>query len=130
MQRLNLVERSRDMGSYLGQKLLALKAKHPSIGDVRGLGLFWAVELVKNRTSKQPLNTMQEKITGKPLIVEKIAAEMLKNGVAVQAWISHFVIAPPLIIEKDEIEFGVSVLDAALELADVESDRENSLVMS
>jgi taurine---2-oxoglutarate transaminase len=130
MQRLNLVERSRDMGSYLGQKLLALKAKHPSIGDVRGLGLFWAIELVKNRTSKQPLNTMQEKITGKPLIVEKIAAEMLKNGVAVQAWISHFVIAPPLIIEKDEIEFGVSVLDAALELADLESDRENSLVMS
>jgi taurine---2-oxoglutarate transaminase len=130
MQRLNLVERSRDMGSYLGQKLLALKAKHPSIGDVRGLGLFWAIELVKNRTSKQPLNTMQEKITGKPLIVDKIAAEMLKNGVAVQSWISHFVIAPPLIIEKDEIEFGVSVLDAALELADLESDRENSLVMS
>jgi taurine---2-oxoglutarate transaminase len=55
---------------------------------------------------------------------------MLRNGVALQSWISHFVIAPPLIIEKDEIEFGVSVLDAALELADVETDRENSLVMS
>jgi taurine---2-oxoglutarate transaminase len=120
MQRLNLVERSRDMGSYLGEKLLALKTKHLSVGDVRGLGLFWAVELVKNRTTKQPLNTMQDKITGKPLTVDKIAAEMLKNGVAVQAWISHFVIAPPLIIEKDDIDVGISVLDAALELADAQ----------
>src|SRR6202050_4682860 len=47
MQRLDLVNRSREMGAYLGEKLLALKAKHPSIGDVRGLGLFWAVELVR-----------------------------------------------------------------------------------
>jgi taurine---2-oxoglutarate transaminase len=122
MQRLNLVDRSRDLGSYLGEKLLALKAEHPSVGDVRGLGLFWAVELVKNRTTKRPLNTMQDKITGKPLTVEKIAAEMLNNGVALQAWMSHFVIAPPLIIEKDDIDLGVSVLDAALKLADAQSE--------
>jgi taurine--2-oxoglutarate transaminase len=121
MQRLNLIERSRDMGWYLGEKLLALKAKHPSVGDVRGLGLFWAVELVKNRTTKKPLNTMQDKISGKPLTVDKVAAEMLKNGVAVQAWISHFVIAPPLIIEKEDIDLGVSVLDAALDLADAQT---------
>ena len=49
MQRLNLVERARDMGAYLGEKLEALQEKHPSIGDVRGLGLFWAVDLVQNR---------------------------------------------------------------------------------
>jgi len=122
MQRLNLVDRSRDLGSYLGEKLLALRAEHPSVGDVRGLGLFWAVELVKNRTTKRPLNTMQDKITGKPLTVEKIAAEMLNNGVALQAWMSHFVIAPPLIIEKDDIDLGVSVLDAALKLADAQSE--------
>jgi taurine--2-oxoglutarate transaminase len=114
MQRLELVERSREMGVYLGEKLVALKTKHSCIGDVRGLGLFWAVELVQDRTTKKPLNTMQDKITGKPLTVDKVAAEMLKNGVAVQAWISHFVIAPPLIIDKSDIDFGVSVLDAAL----------------
>ena len=114
MQRLNLVERSRDMGKYLGEKLLALKAKHSCIGDVRGLGLFWGVELVQDRTTKKPLNTMQDKIAGKPLTVDKIAAEMLKNGVAVQAWISHFVIAPPLIIQESDVDFGVAALDAAL----------------
>jgi taurine---2-oxoglutarate transaminase len=118
MQRLNLIERSREMGCYLGVKLDALRETHPSIGDVRGLGLFWAVELIKNRTSKKPLNSNEEKITGHPLVVDKVAAEMMNQGVAVQAWISHFVIAPPLIIEKPEIDLAVSVLDHALALAD------------
>jgi taurine--2-oxoglutarate transaminase len=118
MQRLKLVERARQMGAYLGQKLTALKDGHPSIGDVRGLGLFWAVELVKNRATKQLLNTMEEKVAGKPTIVDKVAAEMMKNGVCVQAWISHFVIAPPLIVEKSEIDMGVAAMDAALRLAD------------
>ena len=121
MQRLNLVERSREMGAYLGERLLTLKEKHPCVGDVRGLGLFWAVELVQDRTTKKPLNTMQDKMAGKSLTVEKVAAQMLQNGVAVQAWISHFVIAPPLIIEKDDIDLGVSVLDAALGLADAQT---------
>jgi taurine--2-oxoglutarate transaminase len=47
---------------------------------------------------------------------------MMKQGVAVQAWISHFVIAPPLIIEKSDIDFAVSVLDHALALADAHVD--------
>jgi taurine--2-oxoglutarate transaminase len=118
MQRLNLVERSCAMGQYLGEKLKALAKTHPSIGDVRGLGLFWAVDLVKNRETKEPLNTMAEKLAGKPLVVDQVAAEMMKGGVAVQAWISHLVIAPPLIIEKEAIDFGVTALDKALALAD------------
>ena len=118
MRRLNLVERSREMGDYLGRQLLRLKDKHPSIGDVRGLGLFWAVELVKNRTTKKPLNTKEEKITGQPLVVDKVAAEMLRSGVAINPWISHFVVAPPLIIEKNEIDLAVDVFDQALAIAD------------
>jgi taurine--2-oxoglutarate transaminase len=118
MQRLNLVERARAMGQYLGEKLKALAKTHASIGDVRGLGLFWAVDLVKNRETKQPFNTMVDKLAGTPLVVDQVAAEMMKNGVALQAWISHFVIAPPLIIEKEAIDFGVAALDQALALAD------------
>jgi taurine---2-oxoglutarate transaminase len=118
MQRLDLVARSADMGTYLGEKLMTLKAKHPSIGDVRGLGLFWAVELVKNQASKEPLNSMQDKVDGKPMVTEKVAAEMVKRGVSIQAWTSHFVIAPPLIIEKDEIDAGVNALDESLVVAD------------
>jgi taurine---2-oxoglutarate transaminase len=118
MQRLNLVQRACAMGQYLGEKLKALAKTHPSIGDVRGLGLFWAVDLVKNRQTKQPFNTMADKLAGTPLVVDQVAAEMMKNGVALQAWISHFVIAPPLIIEKEAIDFGVAALDQALALAD------------
>ena len=118
IQRLNLVERSREMGAYLGEQLLGLQAKHSSIGDVRGLGLFWAIELVKNRTTKKPFNTKHDKISGKPLLVDLIAGEMFKAGVAAIPWISHFVIAPPLIIEKHEIDLGVAAFDRALALAD------------
>ncbi len=83
-----------------------------------GSGLFWAVELVKNRQTKQPLNTKAEKMAGKPTVVDQVAADMMKQGVAVSAWLSHFVIAPPLIIEKSDIDFAVSVMDQALSIAD------------
>jgi taurine---2-oxoglutarate transaminase len=118
MQRLGLVERSNEMGAYLGEKLHALKAKHPAIGEVRGLGLFWAVELVTDQRAKTPFNSWQDKLDGKPMVVEQIAAKMLAKGVVMQAWMSHFVIAPPLIVERAQIDEAVSALDEALALAD------------
>jgi len=118
MQRLGLVERANKIGAYLGDKLKALAVRHPSIGDVRGIGAFWAVELVKNKQTKQPFNTMSDKVEGKPLVVDQVAAEALKRGVALQAWVSHFVIAPPLIIEESEVDAGVAAFDAALSIAD------------
>jgi taurine---2-oxoglutarate transaminase len=118
MQRLGLVDRANQMGAYLGEKLLGLKAKHPSIGEVRGIGLFWAVELVKNQQTKEPFNTWQEKLDGKALVVDQVAAKMLAQGVVMQAWMSHFVLAPPLIVEKEQIDTAVAALDEALNLAD------------
>lgn len=118
MQRLNLVERAASLAPYVEEKLKALKEKHKSIGDVRGLGLFWGVELVKNCETKEPFNTMRDKVEGKPLVVDQIAAKMMGMGVAQQAWISHFVIAPPLIVTKEEIDFGINALDESLAIAD------------
>jgi len=118
MQRLNLVERSASLEPYVRTKLEALKDKHPSIGDVRGVGLFWAVELVKNRETKEPFNTMSDKVEGKPLVVDQIAAKMMARGVAQQAWVSHFVIAPPLIVTEAELDEGIDALDDALSIAD------------
>src|ERR1700761_7515897 len=76
MQRLGLVNRARQMGDYLAPRLRALKDKHPSVGEVRGLGLFWALDLVKNRETKDPFNTMAQKVDGTPLVVDKVAADM------------------------------------------------------
>jgi taurine--2-oxoglutarate transaminase len=85
---------------------------------VRGLGLFFAVELVKNRKTKEPFNTMRDKVEGKSLVVDQIAAKMMADGVAQQAWVSHFVIAPPLIVTKEELDFGIDALDRHLGIAD------------
>jgi taurine--2-oxoglutarate transaminase len=118
MQRLKLVERAAELEPYVRQKLEALKAKHVSIGDVRGLGLFFAVEIVKNRKTKQLFNTMRDKVEGKPLVVDQIAAKMMAQGVSIQAWVSHFVIAPPLIVTKEELDLGMAALDEHLSIAD------------
>jgi taurine---2-oxoglutarate transaminase len=118
MQRLGLVERAKRMGAYLEPKLRSLQAKHPSVGEVRGLGLFWALDLVKNRATKEPFNTMAQKVDGTPLVVDKVAAEMLKRGVAIQAWVSHLIVAPPLIVSEEELDLAVEALDASLAVAD------------
>jgi taurine--2-oxoglutarate transaminase len=118
MKRLGLVERAKELEPFVGGLLQELKAKHKSVGDVRGKGLFWAVDLVKNQTTKEPFNTYTDKVSGKPLLVDQIAGKMLAEGVIMQAWVSHFVIAPPLIVEKEEIERGIAMLDKWLHLAD------------
>jgi taurine--2-oxoglutarate transaminase len=108
------------MGEYLRNRLKPLLEWHPSVGDVRGIGLFWAVEHVRDRKSKEAFNTREDKLSGKPLLVDRVASECMKNGTYVQSWISHLIIAPPLIVTKEEIDQGVNVVDRALALADKE----------
>ncbi|MBK8251229.1 MAG: aspartate aminotransferase family protein [Polyangiaceae bacterium] len=117
-RRLDLLNRSTVMGEYLGGKLRALKEKHACIGDVRGIGLFWALDLVKNRTTKEPFNTPQDKYAKRPMVIDGVVAEMNKRGVSVMGWVSHLVIAPPLIVTEEQIDEAVAALDAALEVAD------------
>ena len=117
-RRLGLLERSRTLGEKLGHKLAAIKEKHPSVGDVRGRGLFWAVELVRDRMHKTPFNTPAEKLDGKPLTIDQITAAMMANGVSCLGWISHLIVAPPLIITEAELDEGLRVLDDALAIAD------------
>ncbi|MBV9183769.1 MAG: aspartate aminotransferase family protein [Acidobacteria bacterium] len=127
MKRLNLAERACEMGAYLGEKLNDLRTQHPSIGDVRGLGMFWAVELVRNRRTKTLFNSYRDKVNSQPMIVDRVAAEAMKRGVYIQAWISHLVIAPPLIITREEIDRGISALSTALELADREVEEQENV---
>ena len=124
MRRLQLVERSASLAPYVEARLQTLKQKHPSVGDVRGKGLFWAVELVKNRTTRQPFNTYADKVSGNPTLVDQIAAKCMADGVIVQAWVSHFVIAPPLIVTKEELDRGIDTLDKHLAMADALVDSE------
>lgn len=117
-RRLGLIDRSAKMGESIGAKLRGLMDKHPSIGDVRGLGMFWAIELVKNRDTKEPFNTQQDKVARKPMVVDEITADLMKRGVFAMGWISHLIFAPPLIATDADIDEAVSALDAALVIAD------------
>jgi taurine--2-oxoglutarate transaminase len=119
-RRLNLIDRARDMGPVFGRKLEALKEKHPSVGDVRGLGLFWAVELVKNRATREPFGTFKDKYARKPMLIDQVNARMMEQGVYCVGWMSHFVFAPPLVVTEAELDRCVAALDDALRIADAQ----------
>lgn len=112
----NLIERAKKLEPVMKSKLEKLAEKYSIIGDVRGKGLFWAVELVKDKITKEPFSNKVEKLNGIPSFVDKVSMEMMKNGVYLVSWINHFVIAPPLIINEEEIEKGINSLDKALDI--------------
>jgi len=106
-------------GEYLGNRLNALAEKHPSIGDIRGLGLFWAIELVKDKKTKEPLRRVAEKYNYTS--VSKIAEYLLQErNIYIPTDKFGIWIVPPLIITKDEIDFQVDAIDDALVIADAE----------
>ena len=117
-RRLGLLEKSRKDGEYLLARLREVAAHHRSVGEVRGLGLFAAVELVKDRATREPFNTEDDKLAGRPLVVDQVTAAMLKDGVYCVGWVSHLIVAPPLIVTREELDHGLEVLDRALVLAD------------
>jgi taurine--2-oxoglutarate transaminase len=119
-RRMDLIQRSAKLGEVLGGKLRALAEKHPSVGDVRGLGLFWAVDLVKDRKTKEPFNTPQDKVARRPLLVDQVTADLAKRGVTMMGWVSHLVLAPPLIVTEEQIDEAVGALDQALAIADAQ----------
>lgn len=119
-QNRDLIQKSKVLGSYLGKAMEELKEKHPSVGDVRGIGLFRGMELVKNRATKEPFNTAEEYLEGKTLMVNKIARKMMELGVYVYMGIHHINLTPPLIVSEEEIDKGTAALDEALKLADNE----------
>jgi taurine---2-oxoglutarate transaminase len=106
------------MGEVFGKKLRTLIDKHPSVGDVRGIGMFWAVELVKNRETKEPFSTFKDKVARKPMPIDLVSAKMMADGVYCVGWMSHLVIAPPLILTEAEMDFAVAVMDKAFEITD------------
>ena len=116
----NLIENSKNMGAYLLEKAQELKEKHPCVGDVRGLGLFVGLELVKNRKSKEPMVPVGGKI--RPGMNPKIEVAKKLGELGMMAMAANpgtvIAMAPPLIITKDEIDEGVAIMDKALEVGD------------
>src|SRR5699024_2234982 len=78
MEYEGMVEHARRVGAkVIGPRLEELKDNHPSVGDVRGLGVFWAIELVKNRETREPLAPYGQT----PAVMNEIVAECKRRGV-------------------------------------------------
>jgi taurine--2-oxoglutarate transaminase len=112
-----LVENAKRMESVAAQGLADLKSRHPSVGDVRGLGLFWIIELVKDRQTREPLvpwNARAEDLGPMPSLARHLRNQGLYTFVK---WNWIFVV-PPLCISSDQMAEGLAVIDTALDIAD------------
>ena len=113
-----IVENAKNIGAtVIGPELKKLKAKHPSIGEVRGLGVFWAIELVRNRETRKPLVPFNAAgADAKPML--DIAAECKKEGLWPFAHFNRMHVVPPCTISADEVREGIAIIDQALTIAD------------
>jgi len=120
----NLIKNSAEMGAYLLDKSMELMEKHPSVGDVRGLGLFVGLELVKNKKTKEPMTAVNSKLSkgsNPKLEVAKKLGEMGMMAMAANP-VNVIAMAPALIVTKSEIDEGIAIMDKALEVADAYVD--------
>jgi len=61
-------------------------------------------------------------MAGRPLLVDQVTGAMLKEGVFCIGWVSHLIVAPPLIVTRAELDHGLDVLDHALAIADARAE--------
>jgi taurine--2-oxoglutarate transaminase len=113
----NLIERSREMGKYLGEWHEKLKAKHPSVGDARYIGMFSILEIVKNRETREPMAPFNAKAAemGPMAVVNKFFRD---NGLFTFVRWNNILVNPPLTITKEELDEGMEIIDQALEITD------------
>ena len=112
-----VVENAASMGEWFGEALRGLQERHPSIGDVRGLGCFWGLELVKSRETREmlvPFNAGGEAAAP----VTRLAKAALDQGLYLMTHWNVIMIVPPLTITREEAEEGVAILDDVLAIAD------------
>jgi taurine--2-oxoglutarate transaminase len=116
-QEEGIVEHSAAMAAEFDGRLRGLQERHPSIGDVRGLGCFWGLELVRNRETREPLVPFNA--TGEAFApVARMAKAALERGLYLMTHWNVVMICPPLNIRTDELDEGVAILDEALSVAD------------
>ena len=106
------------MGPTLNRMLTDLGEEHPSVGDVRSIGLFGILELVKDRRTKEPMapwnNSSPE--------MKAFRQYCLDNGLFLYTHWHTVLIIPPLIITEEQLSEGIEILDKALEVTDRAAD--------
>ncbi|MCK5669900.1 aminotransferase class III-fold pyridoxal phosphate-dependent enzyme, partial [Candidatus Bathyarchaeota archaeon] len=114
MNKHDLVERSRVNGAYMHKKLEAFY-DHPSVGDIRGSGLFAGIEFVKDKETKEPFSPETKFNT-------RVVDRCFDNGLLLYPGPGtidgvrgdHLIVAPPLVASKDEVDEILEILDKSL----------------
>lgn len=115
MREERIVENAADIGArVLGPGLRELAQRHPSIGEVRGLGVFWAVELVRDRETREPLAPYGG---SSPAMTELVAA-CRAAGLLPLVNFNRLHVVPPCVLTETEAKEGLAILDHALAAAD------------
>ncbi|MFD8101163.1 aspartate aminotransferase family protein [Nocardia fluminea] len=110
-----IVENAADIGAkIIGPGLRELAQRHPSIGEVRGLGVFWAVELVRNRATREPLAPYG----GTSPAMNELVAACRAGGMLPFVNFNRLHVVPPCVITEAEAKEGLAILDRALAVAD------------
>lgn len=100
-----LIEHSARLGVTLGEALEELKRKHPCVGDVRYIGLFSVIELVKNRQTKERMEAA---------VMNKIAGKMKAAGLTTFVTKNMIFVVPPLVISESELLAGLAIIENAI----------------
>ena len=105
IQEDGLVERSRLLGEQALVRLRAMMARHPLIGDVRGLGLLLAIELVRDRTTKERASAE----------AEAVMYRALERGLSFKVTAGNvLVLTPPLTITGQELDFALDIVEQCI----------------
>ena len=112
-----IVEHAAAMGAAFGDALHGLAERHPSIGEVRGLGCFWGLELVRNRETREPFVPFNATCEA-AAPVGRIAKAALERGLYLMTHWNVVMVCPPLTITREELDEGIAILDDALAIAD------------
>ncbi|MBN9223869.1 MAG: hypothetical protein ABS63_08285 [Microbacterium sp. SCN 70-27] len=113
-----ILERVRDLGDRVVEpRLREIAAAHPSVGEVRGRGLFWAIELVKDAETREPLVPFNASgADAAPMAA--FAAACKKEGLWPFTHFNRVHVAPPLVISEDDLVRGLDIIDRALAVTD------------
>jgi taurine--2-oxoglutarate transaminase len=113
-----IVEHAAWLGErVLGPGLRELAERHPAIGEIRGLGVFWAIELVRDRRTREPLVPFGASgVAAEPM--NRIGDACRKRGLWPFLTVNRMHVVPPCVVTEDEARLGLEIIDEALETAD------------
>jgi taurine--2-oxoglutarate transaminase len=110
----DMVGNSLRLGNVMADLHRELKERHPSVGDVRSLGLFGVIELVKNRASREPLAPFN----GTSPEMASLGAFLKENGLSAFLRWNYLFTIPPLCINEQQLREAFTIIDRGLDITD------------